>query len=108
MHISSVNHGAGMGVNVSFKQLADILWVRYRAHISKTPCLEGNAKKTHKKRTRVNPTNHADPKPTRNAREEAVPRTRDLTDVLQVVHYRDPLPCALRVCIEANVPYIVL
>lgn len=64
-------------------------------------------RKKNKKRTRVNPANHADSKPARDAREEAISRTGDLTDVLQVVHYRDPLPCALRVCIEENVPCVL-
>lgn len=27
--------------------------------------------------------------------------------MLQIVHYRDPLPCALRVCIEENVPCVL-
>lgn len=105
IQISSVIHGARIGENES-KLLADVLWVRRRAHTSLMPRFEGNTKKK-SKRTRVNPANHADPKPTCNAREKAVSRTGDLTDMLQVVHYRDPLPCALRVCIEENVPCIV-
>lgn len=101
MHISSVIHGARIGENES-KLLADVLWVRRRAHTSLMPRFEGNTKKK-SKRTRVNPANHADSKPTCNSREEAIPRTGDLTNVLQVVHYRDSLPCALRVCIECSV-----